>query len=107
MSIFILLYFCTISTGQEGFDFNNFNENSNIDDFNPDMSFKPSDDFLAQMMAMAAEKLGDKFKGSAAWGPGAGQRIVDLIIYIFCCYFYFMFYGSLINPHIVLPNLRW
>ena len=67
MSIFILLYFGVVVDSQESFDFNNFNENSNIDNFNPDMNYKPSEDFFAQMMAMAAEKLGDKFQGNAAW----------------------------------------
>jgi hypothetical protein len=37
--------------------FGDFDENANFDDFTPDMS-KPSDDFLAQMMALAAQKLG-------------------------------------------------
>ena len=41
MSIFILLYLCVpVRLQGDDFDFNNFNENSNIDDFNPDMNFK-------------------------------------------------------------------
>ena len=66
---------------QEGFDFNNFNENSNIDDFNPDMNFKPSDDFFAQMMAMAAQKLGDKFKGQDAWAATGGDNVRKIVTY--------------------------
>ena len=40
-------------TGQTSQDdiFGDFDENANFDDFTPDMS-KPSDDFLAQMLAI-------------------------------------------------------
>merc|ERR1711962_1401345 len=47
--------------------FSDFTENANFDDFTPDMS-KPSDDFLAMMAAMAAQKLG--LDGNA-WSPSS------------------------------------
>ena len=73
--MYIFLFLCPFAVSQEDFDFSTgLDENSNIDDFNPDMNYKPSDEFMAMMMAMAAEKLGDKFKGEAAWN---GQRNQD------------------------------